>query len=66
MYMAAGADDGDVNGITGAGYARLYARLGMDWNMIQQINGTRSYGYFGYSQWVDAHYQRAVWTCVHL
>ena len=49
MYMAASADGGDVNGLPNAGYARLYARSGTDWNMIQQINGTQSFGYFGWS-----------------
>jgi len=49
MYMAAGAEDGDVNGLLKAGYARLYAKSGTDWNMIQQINGTRSAGGFGRS-----------------
>jgi len=50
MYLAAGADDGDPNGLDSAGYARLYARSGTDWNMIQQINGTRSVmGNFGWS-----------------
>jgi len=35
MYLAAGASDGR--------YARLYAKSGTDWNMIQQINGTDSW-----------------------
>ena len=54
MYMAAGAEYGDANNITDAGYAKLYARSGTDWNMIQQIYGTRppswaNSGNFGYS-----------------
>ena len=48
MYLAAGARHGDVNGLR-VGYARLYARSGTDWNMIQQINGTVSHGDFGIS-----------------
>ena len=49
MYLAASADAGDVNGLTNAGYARLYAKSGTDWNVFQSINGTQSFGYFGYS-----------------
>ena len=49
MYMATGAHLKDVDGLRQAGYARLYAKSGTDWNMIQQINGTQSPGYFGFS-----------------
>jgi len=49
MYMAVGAYGGDVNCLHDAGYARLYARSGTDWNMIQQINGTRSFDSLGLS-----------------
>ena len=49
MFLAAGAPDGDPNGLTRAGYARLYAKSGTDWNMFQQINGTVSSSYLGRS-----------------
>jgi len=49
MFIAAGAPDGDPNGLLRAGYARLYANSGTDWNMFQQINGTVSSSYFGRS-----------------
>ena len=49
MYFAAGAERGDVYGLTNAGYARLYAKSGTDWNMIQQIHGTRFDDRFGRS-----------------
>ena len=52
MYLAAGAPydpNGDVNGTIDTEYVRLYARSGTEWNMIQQINRTRSSDDFGYS-----------------
>ena len=52
MYLAAGAPydpNGDVNGTIDTEYVRLYARSGTEWNMIQQINRTRSSDDFGWS-----------------
>ncbi len=49
MYLAAGAPFTDLDGIIHAGYVRLYAKSGTDWNLIQQINGTQSDDKFGWS-----------------
>jgi len=48
-YSAPGAPRGDPNGLSDPGYARLYAKSGTDWNMLQQINGIQSDHYFGRS-----------------
>ncbi len=45
MYLAAGAPREYSNGLSGAGYARLYAKSGMDCNMLQQINGIQLVGH---------------------
>jgi len=47
--MATGAHLEHVDGLIGAGYARLYAKSGTDWNIIQELNGAHSSGYFGQS-----------------
>jgi len=49
MIMAVGAYNGNPNGITDAGYLRLYEKFGSDWNSFQQINGNEVADRFGYS-----------------
>ena len=49
MFMAVGSYLGNPNNLTDAGYVRLYNKSGTSWSMIQQINGTTSYDYFGWS-----------------
>jgi len=47
--MAVGTPRADPNGVNSAGHVRLYSKDGLDWKMFQQINGTQTNNYFGYS-----------------
>jgi len=50
QIMAVSAAYAAINGVSGAGFVRLYSKDGTDWNMFQQINGPPvSYGEFGWS-----------------
>ena len=47
--MAVGTPRADPNGVNSAGHVRLYSKDGLDWKIFQQINGTQTNNYFGYS-----------------